>query len=214
MHHGPPMSRPAAERDFYGLALVLLAGGRGTRFGGAKLIAPLAGKPLALHAATMLAALPFTYRFAVTGPDVPDLAALGYTCIPLDPPGAPQARSVALGVAAAQASGAHAVLLALADMPLVPTLHIQALVTGFDGDRIGTSANGVTMPPALFGAAHFAALTALSGDRGGALRLAGAPMVALDPDLALDIDRPEDLTKAEALLTARAPLSDQASSRK
>lgn len=200
----PPVSRSAAEPGFTALALILLAGGRGTRFGGAKLIAPLAGQPLALHAAKMLAALPFGHRFAVTGPDVPDLGALGYNCIPLEPLGAPQARSVALGVAAAQAAGAHAVLVALADMPLIPASHIRALVARFDGDRIGTSADGVTMPPALFGAAHFAALTALNGDRGGAMRLAGAPMVAIDPALALDIDRPEDLARAEVLLTANA----------
>ena len=200
----PPASRPDAEPGFTGLALVLLAGGRGTRFGGAKLIAPLADQPLALHAAAMLSTLPFSHRFAVTGPDVPDLAALGFTCIALDPPGAPQARSVALGVEAAQAAGANAVLLALADMPLVPTDHIRALAARFDGDRIATSADGVIMPPALFGAAHFAALTALSGDRGGAMRLAGAPLLALDPDLALDIDRQEDLARAEVLLAAKA----------
>ncbi|MFM9937313.1 MAG: NTP transferase domain-containing protein [Novosphingobium sp.] len=198
------MSPRAAEPNFAGLVLVLLAGGRGTRFGGAKLIAPLAGQPLALHAAAMLAALPFAQRIAVTSADVPDLAALEYTCIALDPPGAPQARSVALGVAAAQVAGARSVLLALADMPLVPVDHIHALVAQFDGDRVGTSADGITMPPAIFGAAHFEALTALSGDRGGAMLLAGAPMVALDPDLALDIDRPEDLARAEALLAAWA----------
>ena len=203
MHPGPRMSAQAAEPGFAGLALVLLAGGQGTRFGGAKLIAPLSGEPLARHAAAMLAALPFTHRFAVTGPDVPDLAALGYTCIPLDPPGAPQARSLALGVAAAQAAGAQAVLLALADMPLVPQSHIRALARQFDGDRIATSADGVTMPPAIFGATHFGALGVLTGDRGGAMRLAGAPLIALDPNFALDIDRPEDLTRAEALLAAR-----------
>jgi molybdenum cofactor cytidylyltransferase len=198
------MSQQGAEPGFTGLALVLLAGGRGTRFGGAKLIAPLAGQPLALHAAAMLCALPFSQCFAVTGPDVPDLAALGFTCIALDPPGAPQARSVALGVAAARAAGANAVLLALADMPLVPADHIRALAARFDGDRIATSANGVTIPPALFGAAHFAALTALTGDRGGAMRLSGAPLLALDPDLALDIDQPEDIARAEAMLAAKA----------
>ena len=53
---------------------------------------------------------------------------------------------------------------------------------------------------ARFGAAHFPALTALTGVGGGALRLAGAPLVALDPDFALDIDRPEDLARAQALL--------------
>jgi len=195
------MSKPAAEPPLAGIALVLLAAGRGTRFGAqSKLIAPLAGRPVALHAAAMLAALPFSHHFAVTGPGTPDLAALGFTRLPLDPPGAPQARSVALGVAAARAAGATAVLIALADMPLVPAAHIRALVTAFDCDRIGTCADGVTMPPALFGAAHFAALTALTGDRGGAMRLEGAPTVQLDPNLALDVDRPEDLERAEAIL--------------
>lgn len=198
-----PMPAPGAEgSEFEDLALILLAAGRGTRFGGSKLIAPLAGRPLASHAAAMLADQPFTRRIAVTGPGVPDLAQLGYDCVTLDPPGAPQARSVALGVAAAHAAGARAVLIALADMPLVPPAHIRALAACFDGDRIGTTANGVAMPPAIFGAAHFAALTALSGDRGGAMHLAGAPMLALDPAYALDIDRPEDLARAEALLAS------------
>lgn len=194
------MSPPAPDAGFAGLALVLLAGGQSARFGGPKLIAPLGGKPLALHAAEMLAALPFAARYAVIGPEVPDLAALGYNCVPLSPPGALQARSLALGVAAAEAGGARAVLVALADMPLVPPAHIRALVGRFDGDRIATEAEGVTMPPALFGATHFAALTALGGDRGGAVRLKGAPTVLLDPRLALDVDRPEDLASAEALL--------------
>ena len=194
------MSPPATEAGFAGLALVLLAGGQSTRFGGAKLMADLGGTPLALHAAAMLAALPFAARYAVTGPDVPDLAALGYTTVPLDPPGAPQAHSLALGVAAAQADGARAVLVALADMPLVPSGHIHTLVSAFTGDRIATSADGVTMPPALFGAQHFAALTALGGDRGGASLLKGAPTVPLDPRLALDVDRPEDLARAAARL--------------
>lgn len=194
------MSQPAIEPDYTGIALVLLAGGQSVRFGGPKLIAPLGGKPLALHAAKMLAALPFAARYAVIGPDVPDLAALGYNCVPVTPPGAPQARSLALGLAAARAAGPRGVLVALADMPLVPPAHIHALVTQFDGDRIATAADGVTMPPALFGAAHYAALTALDGDRGGAGRLKGAPVVPLDPALALDVDRPEDLVRAAALL--------------
>lgn len=195
----PRMFPPATEAGFAGLALVLLAGGQSARFGAPKLLAPLGGKPLALHAAGMLAALPFAARFAVIGPDVPDLAALGYQTVPLTPSGAPQARSLALGMAAAQVSGARAALVALADMPLIPASHIAALVARFDGDRIATAADGVTMPPAIFGFAHFAALTALDGDRGGAVRLKGAPTVALEPELALDVDRPEDLARAAML---------------
>jgi molybdenum cofactor cytidylyltransferase len=196
----PATERAVAEPAFTGLALVLLAGGQSARFGGPKLIAPLGGKPLALHAAQMLAALPFAARYAVIGPAVPDLAALGYTTVPLDPPSAPQARSLALGVAAAQQGGARAVLIALADMPLVPEAHIRALVAAFGGDCIATSAGSVTMPPALFGAQHFDALTVLGGDRGASGLLRGAQTLPIDPALALDVDRPEDLARAEALL--------------
>jgi molybdenum cofactor cytidylyltransferase len=131
---------------------------------------------------------------------VPDLAALSYQAVPLDPPGAPQARSLALGVAAAAAQGARAVLVALADMPLVPAAHIHALAAAFSGDRLATSAGGITMPPALFGMQHFAALSALGGDRGGGGLLKDAPNVPLDPALAIDVDRPEDLARAAALL--------------
>jgi molybdenum cofactor cytidylyltransferase len=194
------MSLPATELAFGGLALVLLAGGQSVRFGGPKLMAPLGSKPLALHAAGMLAALPFATRHAVIGPAVPDLAALGYQAVPLAPLGAPQARSLALGVAAAMAGNPRGVLVALADMPLVPPAHIHALASAFDEDRIATSADGVTMPPAIFGSRHFTALITLDGDRGGGSLLKGAPTVPLDPALALDIDRPEDLARAAALL--------------
>jgi molybdenum cofactor cytidylyltransferase len=195
------MSRADRELAFSGLALVLLAAGRSERFGSPKLVAPLAGQPLASHAAQMLAALPFAHRFAVIGPAAPDLAVLGYACLPLDPPGAAQARSVAIGVGAARAAGASAVLIALADMPLIPPAHIHALAAAFDGDRIATTAGGVIMPPVIFGAAHFTTLTVLAGDRGGAALLSGAPLLALDPACALDIDRPQDLARAEAHLS-------------
>lgn len=201
------MFRPLSEFGFSGLVLVLLAGGRSTRFGGPKLLAPLAGQPLAYHAATMLAALPFGGLIAVTGPNAPDLEALGYKCLPLDPPDAPQARSLAQGVEAARAIYARKVLVALADMPLVPESHIRKLVTScraVNGSCVGTSVGGIVMPPAIFGSGHFRALTELEGDRGGASLLADAPTVPLDPDLALDIDHPVDLARAEALLAARA----------
>ena len=189
-----------ADPGFAGIAVVLLAAGRGARFGGAKLGADLGGRSLALHAAAMLAGLPFAQRLAVVRDDTPDLAPLGWTALPLDPPHAPQSRSLAIGVAAARAAGARGVLIALADMPLVPAGHVAALVAAFDGDRIASSAGGQHMPPALFGAMHFDALMALSGDRGAGALLAGAPCLPLPPGAELDVDRPEDLARAAALL--------------
>jgi molybdenum cofactor cytidylyltransferase len=187
--------------NFGPIALVLLAAGRGERFGGAKLAAPLAGKPLARHAADRLLAMPFAAHIAVIGPDTPDLS--GYRTIMLDPPGAPQSRSLALGIAAAQACGADAVLVALADMPLIPRSHFEALLARFDGDRLASLGPDTAMPPAVFGARQFAALMAMEGDRGAGGLLRDAPGLRLPADAALDIDRPGDLLRAQAILAVQ-----------
>lgn len=182
------------------MAAVLLAAGRGSRFGGAKLSALLGGQPLGHHAAAMLAHLPFAQHIAVVAPDAPDFAGFGFALVPLDPPGAPLSRSIALGVAAAQRAGAEAVLIALADMPLVPATHITALVQAFDGDRIASRAAGQPLPPAIFGKRHFTALASLAGDRGAGGLLADAPWLELPRGCELDVDSPADLTRAAALL--------------
>ena len=192
-----------AKADFAGIALVLLAAGKGSRFGGGKLAALLGGKPVALHAAAMLGAMPFACRFAVVSPQTPDLGAHGFISLPLDPPGALQSRSLAIGVLAAQAAGARAVMVALADMPLITAVHIEALAASFDGNLIASSAAGRMMPPAIFAASHFAALTTLVGDRGAGSLLADAPSLPLSPSEALDIDLAKDLTKAADLLANR-----------
>lgn len=179
--------------------MVLLAAGRAARFGADKLAAPLHDRPVGAHAAAMLAALPFGQHIAVVRGDAPWVQ--GYTRVPLDAPDAPQGRSLALGVAAARAGGADAVLVALADMPLVPRAHIAALLAACDGDRIASRAgDGTVMPPALFGARHFAALEALTGDRGAGALLRDAPFVTLPPGTERDIDTPADLAAAARAL--------------
>jgi molybdenum cofactor cytidylyltransferase len=180
------------------VALILLAAGQGTRFGGGKLAAPLLGRPLARHAADALLAIQFGAHIAVVGPDTPALP--GYTTIMLDPPGAPQSRSLALGVAAARERGAQAVMIALADMPLVPVDHVRALIARFDGDRLASRGPAGVLPPVLFGTRHFDALGALSGDRGAGALLRDAPFLPLAAEAALDIDHADDLARVQALL--------------
>ncbi len=189
-----------AADPFHGVALVLLAAGRARRFGADKLAQDLAGKPVAHHAAAKLARLPFATRIAVCSAATPPLAALGYVIVPLEPEGAPLSRSIALGVAAAQASGAAAVLLALADMPLVPQAHFRALVEAFEGSPLATLAGDTPMPPAMFGRASFAALRRLTGDRGARDLIAMADTLPLDRLFALDIDTPDDLVRAERII--------------
>jgi molybdenum cofactor cytidylyltransferase len=183
------------------IALILLAAGRGTRFGGGKLAAPLLDKPLARHAADMLATIGFGAHLAVVGPDTPPLP--GYTPIALDPPGAPQSRSLALGIAAARAQDAAAVLIALADMPLVPVDHVHAMIRQFDGDRLASRGPETILPPVLFGARHFDALGTLHGDRGAGALLRDAPCLPLSADAALDVDQAADLARAAYLLAYR-----------
>ncbi len=183
------------------IALIVLAAGRASRFGGGKLSALLAGKPVIAHVAAATAALPLAHRILVAAPAVPALP--GFTRVTLDPPDAPQSRSLALGVAAAQQ--ADAVLIALADMPLVPAAHFAALLAAFDGDRLTSICNGQPLPPALLGARHFPALLALTGDRGAGALLRDAPALALTAAQALDIDTPEDLARAQALRAATSP---------
>lgn len=182
------------------VAVVLLAAGRSARFGTPKLAAELGGKPLAWHTAATLAQLPLHLRIAVTGPDTPALAALGFDCIALDPPGAPLSRSLLQGVKQAAARGASAVLVALADMPLVPFAHFEALLAAFDGTGIATRANGAFMPPAVLGSNLLQSLHEVQGDRGARDLLHGLPAIELRADQALDIDTPADLAHAERLL--------------
>lgn len=181
------------------VAVILLAAGRASRFGGGKLAADLAGKPVALHVGERLAAMPFARKVLVCSTATPPID--GFERIQLDPPGAPLSRSIATGIAAV--SGTGAALIALADMPLVPAEHFERLVEKFDGDRIGTVVAGRTMVPAIFGTHLFSVLAALEGDRGAAALLRDAPTVALEETLALDIDTPDDLARAEALLQGR-----------
>ncbi|MES2043616.1 MAG: nucleotidyltransferase family protein [Pseudomonadota bacterium] len=177
----------AAER----VTVVLLAAGRGERFGGDKLAAPFRGRALGEHAAAMLAGLPFAAHIAVTGPSAVDFAALGFDCrrAPAD---APMSVSLKLGIAAAAERDCDACLVALADMPLVPASHIRALLAAHDGALTATLSGDIRMVPALIARSAFASIAALSGDQGARALLREAPGVAAPPAWLVDIDTPGD----------------------
>lgn len=181
------------------IAVILLAAGRGTRFGGGKLAARLAGKTVIDHVAERLAGVAFSRRIMVCSGTTP--AVDGFERITLSPGDAPLSCSIATGVSAVPRESAA--LIVLADMPLVPATHFSSLIERFDGDRIATRVGGRTMVPALFSKRHFAALSSLEGDKGAAALLRDAPSIPLDEDLALDIDTPDDLARAALLLQGR-----------
>jgi molybdenum cofactor cytidylyltransferase len=183
------------------IAAVLLAAGRSVRFGVAnKLTATLGDLPLGLHAVGALAPLDLAKRLVVTGPAYRDWPS--FDVIVNDRPEDGMAHSIALGIAAARCSGADAVLIALADMPFVPTEHFERILAGYRGsDTLIATSDGVRrMPPALFGSDWFAELEALSGDRGAHGLLQRAAVVVTEADTLLDVDRPEDLASAQARL--------------
>ena len=87
-------------------------------------------------------------------------------------------------------------LIALADMPLVPLAHFEALLAQFDGNAVGTRVVYQAMPPGIFGPALLPDLLALQGDAGAREILIGVPVVELSQDCALDIDTLVDLELA------------------
>lgn len=180
------------------VAAVLLAAGRGTRFGGDKLLAPLDGKPLALHAADLLASIGFGTLIAVCRAGdalLPELLeARCFTIVRNHRPEDGLSRSLRLGVEAAR--GSPALLIALADMPFVSPAHIARLLDAFAGETIASSSGGQTMPPALFPRSAFDALATSKGDAGARELLQHARGLAAHERELADIDTLADLAAA------------------
>ncbi|WP_375394904.1 nucleotidyltransferase family protein [uncultured Sphingomonas sp.] len=177
--------------------LILLAAGRGARFGdiGGKLAEPFLGRPLGLHVAVALEDLPFRRRIAVVGQTALDYGAHGFDLVANDDPDQGMARSVRLGVEQARALDAAAVLIALADMPRVTAAHVFRLFDAADGDDavIASSDGVVPKPPALFGRERFDVLLTLEGDSGARDLLRAGRHVLASPAELIDIDTREDL---------------------
>jgi molybdenum cofactor cytidylyltransferase len=174
--------------------LVLLAAGRSTRWGGphSKLDRPLLGRPLGLHFADTLSELPFLARVAVTGRASIDYGAHGFETVANPDPASGLAGSLHLGIARARASGAAAVLVALADMPCVTAAHVRRLFDATDdADGVVASSDGHDgQPPAIFGRERFDALLGLAGDTGARALIAAGRHVVTSPAELIDIDTP------------------------
>jgi molybdenum cofactor cytidylyltransferase len=182
--------------------LVLLAAGQSLRFGtDDKLAMDFLGQPLAMHVVTALEGVSFLDRVAVTSGTSLDFAARGYRVINNPAPEQGLSGSVRLAAIAAQAAGAGAMLVVLADMPHVTLAHALRLLDACkDDDAVVASSDGVhACPPAVFAAGRFAQLAQLVGDEGGrALIRAGIHIIA-SPNELVDIDTPEDLERLRAL---------------
>jgi molybdenum cofactor cytidylyltransferase len=199
------------------VAAVVLAAGRGRRFGGAKLLAPLHGRPLAAHAFEVVrrarsgGVLEDAVVVVAQGDDpVAHLARhSGARTIVNDAPDRGLSSSLRHGLAALGAEPGAAIIL-LADQPLVRQEVLAALVAGW---RAGL---GVLLRPRYAGApdepGHPVLLDRsvwpladeLEGDSGlGSLFPPGTAGIALI-DVAgrnPDVDTPDDLTTLEGSST-------------
>ncbi len=186
------------------LLVAVLAAGRGSRFGGGKLDAPLAGKPLGLWALDAIASAGLEPGVIVVGPDVPGFAkaATGWQLVTNPDPDAGQCSSVAL---AAGAAAGRALLVVLADMPLVASDHLRCLAAA-GGTAATRYPEGRTGVPACIAAEHVGQLVLLTGDRGAGPILSGLPnltVIEADPDSLLDVDDAAGLDRVRAVLAAR-----------
>jgi len=185
--------------------VAVLAAGLGTRFGGGKLDAPCAGRPVGRWVLDAVAGVGLAPGVLVVGPIPPAFAVAtgGWTLLTNSDPAAGLGGSVALAAGAALDAGRDLLLL-LGDMPLVDPAFIAALAAS--GSATATRyPEGHAGVPALLPLAHLPLALHLAGARGAAPLLARIDGLALrDPPAAMlrDVDRPEDLPALAALLEA------------
>lgn len=193
------------------VAAAVLAAGQSRRFGMAdKLAAELNGRRLAEYATGTLAGLPLAQRWVIAGQDAHPCAAAwqasGFAVAVNGRAGEGMGTSLALAARLAAEAGADALLVALADMPLVPASHFAALLERGaalgEAAVVASAAAGQRSPPALFGRAHFAELAEATGDQGARHLLAQADLVTCAPDWLVDVDDPAALAAVAARLVA------------
>jgi molybdenum cofactor cytidylyltransferase len=181
-------------------AVVVLAAGLGTRFGGNKLEAICAGKPLGRWVIEAVEAAGLGPGTIITGPNWVTFAG-GWTRAVNPEPEAGLGYSLALA-ARLVPKGKQALLVLLADMPLVTPAHLRELAASVapTATRYPDGHAGV---PALLDRRLIDRAARLTGDRGAAPLLRGARLLDPPPGMLLDVDAAEDLVEVERQLLAR-----------
>lgn len=181
--------------------VAVLAAGLGTRFGGGKLEAACAGKPLGRWAIEAVEAAGLGPGIVVTGPESVSFAP-GWTLLVNPRPEDGLGSSLAIAARRVLAEELPALLVLLADMPLVTGNYLGEL-TAVGAPAASRQSDGRPGVPALLDRHLIEEASQLAGDRGAGPLLNGA--ILLDPPagLLLDVDRPADLAEVERQLSAR-----------
>ncbi len=187
---------------------VLLAAGRGERFGdagGGKLVQSLGGEPLIRHAARALLAAGLDRVHVVLGAnaDAVRAALSGLDVRWVHNPRFAEGigTSVAAGIAAVS-HDADAAVIALGDQPLVREDVIRALVSAWESGGATIAApsyDGVRGNPVLFSKAFFQELMSLDGDIGARSLLerhkSDVRLIPISRPMPADIDTAADLER-------------------
>lgn len=181
--------------------VAVLAAGRGERFGGNKLEAPCAGKPLGRWAIEAVEAAGLGPGMIVFAGELPSYAEEWDHLIN----GAPEeglGSSLAGAAYFALDRGADALLVLLADMPLISADYLRELAAqrAPAATRYPEGHAGV---PALLDPPLMELAVGRSGDHGLGPLLRGATLLDPPPGMLRDVDTPADLAAVEAQLLAR-----------
>lgn len=197
-----------------GIAAILLAAGRSTRFEGNKLLHPLSdGRPLGLTAARNLQ-MACSRCIAVLNPDQQALAEhlLGAGFQVHFSPATAQGMGHSLALTVAVSADADGWLVALADMPFIAPATITSVA---DAIQAGASLAAPYLGsrrghPVGFGKEWFGQLAALKGDRGAWEILSNHDNAikridSRDKGILIDIDTREDLARATETFAEHRP---------
>ena len=189
------------------LAALILAAGRSTRFGPAnKLLAPVNGEPVLATTLGLFDSEFFDAHILVVDTNAPATAALApphFRIVRNPRSGDGMGVSLALGVReVTKVKDLKGVIIALGDMPYVSPATIASLIIHAANEPthiIAPRMNGKIGHPVIFPERFFAALTALTGDKGArSLILDNNDALTLvdveDDGVLRDIDRPSDLS--------------------
>ncbi|MEM7666271.1 MAG: nucleotidyltransferase family protein [Pseudomonadota bacterium] len=190
------------------LAVAILAAGSSQRFGDAdKLTADFRGEMLGLRVARELPLDVFDLAFVVISgnshPCAADWRNAGLDVLANSRAEDGMGTSVALAAARANDCGMDALIIVLADMPMVPASHYEELANGaraLGSHGIVVSSDGRNRsPPACFGRNHFEKLAQLGGDVGARAILSEGTVVTCPAEWLVDVDTPEALTALRSL---------------
>ncbi|MBQ8159435.1 MAG: NTP transferase domain-containing protein [Clostridia bacterium] len=188
------------------IGCIVLAAGKGERFGGRKLTRDLLGKPVLERTLEAVMAAPFSRRICVVREDATEEICRRNSMPSVRYAGGPLSESIRLGME--QMLEMDGCMFVNADQPLLSSISLKRMCDVFSESPdaiLRLSFQGRPGSPVLFPKASFPALLRLQGETGGreVIRSGEYPIAFLEAEKAselLDVDTEELFRKAEEIL--------------